>query len=240
MNYYQHHIGDFNNATRHLTRLERSVYRDLIELYYESECELPADKAAICRLILARSNEEATVVEQVLNEFFTETLNGYFHSRCDAEILKYKANNSQKAQAGKASAEARAARLAEKLNGRSTGVEQTLNGTPTNQEPITNNQEPNKEHTPDGATPVKKSAKQKKSLIPDDFGISDGVRKWAESKGHGNLEQRLEHFVNTAKAKGYEYADWDAAFRNAITYDWAKLTAALPAKPVDSWAGRDI
>ena len=154
MNYYQHHIGDFNNATRHLTRLERSVYRDLIELYYESECELPADKAAICRLILARSNEEATVVEQVLNEFFTETPNGYFHSRCDAEILKYKANNSQKAQAGKASAEARAARLAEKLNGRSTGVEQTLNGTPTNQEPLTNNQEPNKGEPKKRAAPI--------------------------------------------------------------------------------------
>ena len=29
MNFYQHHIGDFNNATRHLTRLERSIYRDL-------------------------------------------------------------------------------------------------------------------------------------------------------------------------------------------------------------------
>ncbi|MCY3212700.1 DUF1376 domain-containing protein, partial [Acinetobacter baumannii] len=27
MNYYQHHIGDFNNATRHLSLIERAIYR---------------------------------------------------------------------------------------------------------------------------------------------------------------------------------------------------------------------
>ena len=30
MNYYPHHIGDFDYATRHLTRVERSIYRVLI------------------------------------------------------------------------------------------------------------------------------------------------------------------------------------------------------------------
>ncbi|MFY0037839.1 DUF1376 domain-containing protein, partial [Acinetobacter baumannii] len=25
MNYYQHHIGDFNNATRHLSLIERAI-----------------------------------------------------------------------------------------------------------------------------------------------------------------------------------------------------------------------
>lgn len=27
MNHYPHHIGDFNNATRHLTLIEDAIYR---------------------------------------------------------------------------------------------------------------------------------------------------------------------------------------------------------------------
>jgi uncharacterized protein YdaU (DUF1376 family) len=142
MNHYPHHIGDFNNATRHLTRLERSVYRDLIEMYYDTEQLLPLDIPAICRKILARSNEEATAVEQVLNEFFTKTSTGWYHDRCEHEIDKYKTSNSQKAEAGRASAAKREAKRQQALNGNPTPVETPLNGTPTNQEPITNNQEP--------------------------------------------------------------------------------------------------
>ena len=107
MKHYPHHIGDFDKATRHLTRLERSVYRDLIDLYYDTEQRLTLDMAALCRRIIARSNEEATAVEQVLNEFFTETPTGWYHDRCEEEIEAYKANASQKAMAGKAAAEAK-------------------------------------------------------------------------------------------------------------------------------------
>ncbi|MGB4345807.1 MAG: YdaU family protein [Burkholderiaceae bacterium] len=142
MNYYQHHIGDFDRATRHLTRLERSIYRDLIELYYDTEQPLTLDRAALCRKIIARSNEESTAVEQTLNEFFTETPTGWYHERCELEIGRYHNSTSQKAVAGKASALKRAAKKQEALNGDSTAVEQTLNGAPTNQEPLTINQEP--------------------------------------------------------------------------------------------------
>lgn len=142
MNHYPHHIGDFNNATRHLTRTERSVYRDLIEMYYDTEQRLPLDIQAICRKILAKSNEEATAVEQTLNEFFTKTPTGWYHDRCEHEIDRYKTSNSQKAEAGRASAAKREAKRQQALNGNPTPVETPLNGTPTNQEPITNNQEP--------------------------------------------------------------------------------------------------
>ncbi len=153
MNYYPHHIGDFNSATRHLTRIERSVYRDLIELYYDTEEALTLDFNALCRLIIARSDEERTAVEQVLNEFFTQTEQGWFHSRCDEEIQKYHANRQAKSAAGKASAARRAQKTAKKpntsasdvehqFNSEPTHVEQPLNECATNQEPITNNQEP--------------------------------------------------------------------------------------------------
>jgi len=136
MKHYPHHIGDFDKATRHLTRMERSIYRDLIDLYYDTESQLTLDRPMLCRKVLANSNEESTCVERVLNEFFTETPTGWFHDRCEDEIRKYHANNSQKAQAGKASAAAKAQKRLQALNGNSTDVERTNNGTSTNHQPI--------------------------------------------------------------------------------------------------------
>lgn len=59
--------------------------------------------------------------------------------------------------------------------------------------------------------------------IPDDFGISEQVRAWAKTKGYTQLDDHLESFIGKATAKGYRYTDWDAAFKNAIREDWAKL-----------------
>jgi uncharacterized protein YdaU (DUF1376 family) len=156
VNYYPHHIGDFNNATRHLTRIERSVYRDLIELYYDTEQPIPLDMKNVCRKILATSEQDSTAVQQVLNEFFTETEQGWHHARCEQEILAFHTNISAKSLAGKASAakreESRLKRLAE-LNGSSTHVEQVLNSVDSsvqltkNLEPITKNLKPSKSKT---------------------------------------------------------------------------------------------
>jgi len=155
MNYYPHHIGDFDRATRHLTRIERSVYRDLIELYYDTEQPLTLDMSALCRKIIARSNEEATAVKQTLNEFFNKTDDGWYHARCEEEIEKYHANSTQKSAAGKASAAKRALKKQQAINGRSTGVatdvEQPSNGIATNQEPVTNN------HTTTTSSPALRS-----------------------------------------------------------------------------------
>jgi len=91
MNHYPHHIGDFNNGTRHLTRIERSIYRDLIELYYDTETPLNGDIEALARRIIARNEEEKAALVAILGEFF-ELIDGvYFHSRCEEELSKYKA-----------------------------------------------------------------------------------------------------------------------------------------------------
>ncbi|WP_152564845.1 helix-turn-helix domain-containing protein [Cupriavidus metallidurans] len=65
--------------------------------------------------------------------------------------------------------------------------------------------------------------KAAKTPIPNGFGISEGVRKWAQAKGHARLEEHLEHFIGIARANGYQYADWDQAFMNAVRNDWARL-----------------
>lgn len=159
MKHYPHHISDFNNATRHLSRVERSLYRDLVELYYETEKPLPLDIQAICRRILA--TEFSTDVERLLNEFFVQTPLGWYHERCEEEISKYQANNSQRAQAGKASAAKRLLKKQQALNGDSTSVEIPLNDAPTERQNQSTNQ------------PINHKPKEKKSAVapiprPDD------------------------------------------------------------------------
>jgi uncharacterized protein YdaU (DUF1376 family) len=86
VNFYPHHIGDYAQATRHLTMLEHGAYRTLLDLYYSREAPLPLDVATVQRLACARSKDEAKAVEVVLWEFFTETVGGWRHGRCDREI----------------------------------------------------------------------------------------------------------------------------------------------------------
>lgn len=59
------------------------------------------------------------------------------------------------------------------------------------------------------------------TTLPENFGISADVRAWADAHGHTNLDAHLESFIDKAKSKGYQYSDWDAAFREAIRKNWA-------------------
>lgn len=83
---------------------------------------------------------------------------------------------------------------------------------------------------PPAVSSPKKPSKPKLVRIPPDFVVSDRVKKWAAEKHHGNLERHFEHFASTAKAKGYEYADWDEGFMKAVRENWAKV----PIPPVSS------
>jgi len=90
MNYYEHHIGDYVEATAHLTFIEDATYSRLIRKYYATEKPLPIDVKLVQRLINARSKEEKNSVISVLNEFFTLTDDGWRQERCDHEIARFK------------------------------------------------------------------------------------------------------------------------------------------------------
>lgn len=90
MNYYEHHIGDYAEATAHLTFIEDATYSRLIRKYYATEKPLPMDVKLVQRLINARLKEEKNAVVSVLNEFFTLTDDGWRQERCDHEIARFK------------------------------------------------------------------------------------------------------------------------------------------------------
>jgi uncharacterized protein YdaU (DUF1376 family) len=105
LNYYQFHLGDFHGATKHLTRAERGVYRDLLDLYYQTEAALPADIKTTARL--ACCADAPALVEAILREFFVMSEDGWRNMRCDKEIQRVQEWLAKSARGGKASAAAR-------------------------------------------------------------------------------------------------------------------------------------
>jgi hypothetical protein len=65
-------------------------------------------------------------------------------------------------------------------------------------------------------------------MLPADFALTPELQAWADEKGYGELPQHLESFRDKAQAKGYQYTDWNAAFRNAVRDDWAGLRKQGP------------
>lgn len=89
MNYYEHHIGDYIKDTVHLSMLEDSAYRRLIDAYYTRELPLPADRKACQKLARAQSKDERAAVDYILDEFFKLEDDGWHQPRCDTELAKY-------------------------------------------------------------------------------------------------------------------------------------------------------
>lgn len=104
MNHYPHHIGDFNSATRHLTFVERALYRELLDLYYDTERPLNADVSKIARRVLANTEELREALVVVLEEFFVLADDGWHNDRCDREIAAFHSKQEQQSRAGRASA----------------------------------------------------------------------------------------------------------------------------------------
>jgi len=98
VNYFEHHIGDYDQATAHLTACEDGIYGRLIRWYMASEQPLPSDIKAIQRRVRAHSKEERDAVQTVLGEFFELREDGWHQHRCDSEIARFK-DKQRKAKA---------------------------------------------------------------------------------------------------------------------------------------------
>lgn len=98
MNHYPHHIGDFNTATRHLSRLERDVYRDMRDMYFDTEAALDgANFDLMARRLCCRSPEEIAALQFVLAEFFVQLEDGrYQNDECELVIAQFHAQQSDR------------------------------------------------------------------------------------------------------------------------------------------------
>lgn len=99
MHHYPFHIGDYRSGTIHLTQLERWVYRDLLDICYDTEGPLPLDQPTLFRLAGARTEDHKAAVLVVLEDKFVRTDEGYTNDRVQSEIDLYrkKADSARRA-----------------------------------------------------------------------------------------------------------------------------------------------
>jgi uncharacterized protein YdaU (DUF1376 family) len=151
MNYYDHHIGDYDEATAHLTACEDGIYSRLIRKYMATEKALPIDVKALQRLVRARTRDEKEAVQTILDEFFDLREDGWHQGRCDETIARYQ-EKQRKAQAS-ANARWNAQRAQSEGNANaSAGAMRTHSEGNAHQAPSTKHQTPDIKQGEGGST----------------------------------------------------------------------------------------
>jgi len=146
VNYYEHHLADYTQATAHLSMVEDAAYSRILRWYYANEKALPLDVKQIDRLVRAQSKVERDAVRTVLAEFFTEHADGFHQDRADREIQRYQ----DKQRKASASANSRWNRNQQHSDGNanaSPNAMRTHSDGNAHQTPDTRHQTPDREDT---------------------------------------------------------------------------------------------
>lgn len=146
MHYYPFHIGDFRSGTVNMSRKARWIYRDMLDIYYDSEQPLTSNVDALCELLGADDEEDRRIVERHLRFKFELVEDGYRHHVCDSVIAEYHSKAETARANGRLGGRPRKNR--EKPSGFLSGSDPVATANPVetgsqaNQEPITNNHKP--------------------------------------------------------------------------------------------------
>lgn len=156
---------------------------------------------------------------------------GLIELQCDADVatvripklLKRRDNHTKNLQVGNAKSDKKVSLEKERDKEKEIEVER----------------EEEEANSPDGDSPKKSSSKAIR--LPADWQPDELLLAWAKAERPDlNLKLTVETFRDywTAKAgKDAAKANWPGTFRNWVRREKAQ---PMPAKPIDSWAGRDI
>lgn len=214
MNYYERHIGDYLKDTAHLSLLEHGVYTRLLDVYYIREAPIPDEQAA--RLVGARTKEEREALQVILQEFFTLTDRGWEQARCEREIVAANEKRSKASASAKqrwahkqthsdGNADAQRTHSDGNADGDANAVQTQCEGNAL--QPPTSNLQGKRGKTP-------RPRKPQATPLPDDFALSPDLREYATAQlPDSDADALFAKFADQARAKGWTYADWRAAFQ---------------------------
>lgn len=235
MNFYKHHIGDYDADTSHLSWHEDLAYSRLLRLYYRSERPIPTDISQACRLVRAVSKQERQAVNAVLREYFRLHDDGWHNKRCDEELTKWAEQSDTNRRIASEREQQRRARIAEKAatnrvtNRAISGNEPLHESSTFNMVERKPNQKPEPEPEPertlragsdspkDGEPPIPpKTRKKPATKCPEGFAVTDEMYGWANTRGlqAHDVEQETEKFLLYHGSKGSLFSDWHQAWMN--------------------------
>ena len=207
LNYYEHHIGDYDADTAHLSWFEDMAYTRLMRLYYRKELPVPGDVNEACRLVRAQTKEQRQAVETVLREFFVLGADGWRQKRCDADIDRYQKKAEHNRVVGKLGGRPPKKGTQQKPSGLLPGSETEPKQNPlqspdtTNSEPNGSGGEPPAEKLPAGPQDV--PAKDIVFALGVPFITAAGVK---ESNARSFLAMQCRKHTDTVVARAIEAA----------------------------------
>lgn len=213
MNYYDHHIGDYAQATSHLSFVEDAAYCRMIRKYYAEEKSLPAEIKAVQRLVGARTNEEKKAVETILNEFFVLQADGWHNSRCDRDLAAYHEKQTKAKRSAEARWSAPELQCETDANALPTQSKGNANAMPMECSPVASNQ-----------TPVTSKKKEQRGApatrLPADWQPSDEDLQFCRTErpdlNPTTIAYRFrDYWLAEPGLKGRKQ-DWPATWRNWV------------------------
>lgn len=221
MNYYPFHIGDFRSGTVNMSRQSRWIYRDMLDVYYDTEKPLALDLDALCDGLGVELADERSIVERLLRFKFTKTEDGYHHEICDRVIAEYRAKAETAKTNGAKGGRPKGSKNnpnnnQEKPSGFPSGSDvdasgkQEQTGSNANQEPITKNHEPK----------TKGTAEARGSRLPSDWHPSDDDTAFCKAERPdlrpSEVAKRFyDYWIAIPGAKGRKL-DWPATWRQWV------------------------
>ena len=252
MNYYKHHIGDYDSATAHLSWGEDMAYTRLLRLYYRREGPLPVDFKQICRLIRAGKKEEP-FVQVVLEEFFILEDDGWYNSRADEEISQSQSRSEKNREVGQKGGRPRKPKTQKCTESGETGnpeitqtvLENNPNGFHDETQTVLEN---NPSHKPLAIShkPIPSVTGRDKGATsrPDEFSMAADWEPtgsfWAlakrasmspESPDFGNSLTEFIAFWRGNPGESRTQSRWEKTFLESWKRHRAMATSAPPAKP---------
>ena len=183
MNYYYHHIGDFKKDTNFLTHEQRSIYLEMLWLYYDQERGLEKNTKMLAIKVQATIEK----VEFLLSVYFDEEEDCYTHKRIEEELQK----TYEKSEKARLSAQARWDKQSMQ-----THSKRNANGIlPNTQDPIPKTQV--------YSEAFKKFWDSYPNKVKKDYSYSI----WKKHKLDGDLDKIIKHLESIKQSK-----DWKQGF----------------------------
>jgi uncharacterized protein YdaU (DUF1376 family) len=217
MHYYQFNIGDYAKSTKHLTLLEDLAYRRLLDIYYDTEKPLTSNVKQLARI--AGMSDYVDEINNILNDFFTETDLGFLQKKADEEIESYKskagvarANGKKGGRPPKTQSEPTITQPVNLANPEETGLKANYKPLTINQEPLTNNQQP----------VIKDTGTKAKRFMPPTL---DQILSYCNERlNNVDANKFIDHYTSNGWLVGKnKMKDWKAAVRT-----WEKSSFDKP------------
>jgi uncharacterized protein YdaU (DUF1376 family) len=216
VNFYKHHLGDYDGDTNHLSWDEDMAYTRLLRAYYRREKPLPLDPGEVFRLVRASTKTQKEAVTRCITEFFSEQPDGWHNKRADEEIEAYRKQCQVNKEVGK-------------LGGRPRKTESVISGNRTETE-VVSRKNPNQIPEPEEAR------SERASRLSSSWEPSLSLKAWfSENRPDLDLTATVANFRDHWKAASGSNArkhDWDAAFRTWARNERASLRPVQAAGKV--------